>query len=140
MNLLPLVNVEQVTMLPASTRFIVFVNALLLVLPPGWCQVVSAQCRSDKASTPTTCCDETPQTPAPASKSAPVSPELKCCCNRDVLPPDKSAQQTGDLSVALFVIPSDLTAISCPQSISNTTFADLHAGPKLQILQCQWRC
>ena len=121
-------------------RVAVLASALLLALPPGWCQAVSAHCRVEKVVPAATCCHEAQQD-SPESQNTPVPSSVQCCCSRDAAPIPESVQAPDDHGVSLFTVSDDLTAITCPQVVGGySALADLHAGPPLRILQCVWRC
>lgn len=121
-------------------RVAVVANALLLVLPPGWCQAVAAHCDIEKSVPAATCCHQIPLQDS-ESEQAPVSPGIKCCCSRDAVVDRETVQPPEDHGLSLLAVPSDSVTVSCPQAMGDiSTRANLHAGPPLRILQCVWRC
>ncbi len=139
LNRQPFAVVKQVAMRAASLRFFVLTTALLLALPPGWCQAMSAQ-SSEKSKVSTDCCGQPEHRHSPTSEHAPSSPVVKCCCVRDAVLPEDSIRVTHDFRGLNFVTLTDFAVKSLSASVNCVAPTELHAGPRLQILQCQWRC
>jgi hypothetical protein len=121
-------------------QLVVLANAILLTLPPGWCQSVSAPCQPEKVAARASCCHRAAPSRTSGSEETPVVPSTQCCCTREAVPPEKSVQHSNDLAVSLHVVAGDLAAISGPQTIGHPASAALSAGPPLRILLCVWRC
>jgi hypothetical protein len=117
------------------------VSAVLLALPPGWCQAVSAHCRAEQGAPAAGCCHQAEQRPADTG-TTPVSSEIHCCCSRDAALVGESVQAPDDRGAAPPAILADLANLVAlrPQVIGDyAARADLYAGPPLRILHCVWR-
>ncbi len=123
-------------------RILVFTQALLLALPPGWC-CAAPQSEAAEEPVPATGCPDcghqdrqADETPGPCSQR-PVDP-CCCCCVKAAIP----AGQLKITAAASFSAPVSLAADAMAyQGLSRSATSGLPPpGPSLQILHCIWRC
>ena len=131
----------QFNMQPFLHQLLAVVTSLTLALPPGSCGVFVQHDRADSAPVKQpTCCHKTVSTAPCESEHSPTKPSVKCCCGSDAALPEKSAQPTDNHDLALASVAEyvSLCDVSLPGGAAAANPA--HFGPRLQILQCVWRC
>jgi hypothetical protein len=118
-------------------------NALLLVLPAGWCNQLSRPDRAVTAPVQAVCCHTSSH--AAPSLPRPSAPVVPCCCSQAVVAPEKVVAQADDTQADHFgqALPAFLTDFGGPEGASR--FARPVVGPpsaalRLHALLCVWRC
>jgi hypothetical protein len=124
-------------------RSLVLCNALLLVLPQGWCCLLFAQtaCQGKAPAKAADCCHcsggakHEPSAPTPQ----PAKPFKACCAQSDALARSSGEIVHPDLGLALPLI----AKVSGHPSFGKPVQAsfDFHShSPPLQLLHCVWLC
>lgn len=122
-------------------QLIAIATSLVLAVPPGSCGGFMQHGGAGSAPVKqASCCHETaPERPCNSGNS-PSKPSVKCCCERDVALPEKSAQTTDSLDVAFAIVADHVPMNVGTLLSSHAAVFPVHSGPRLQILLCVWRC
>jgi hypothetical protein len=112
----------------------------LLALPAGWCAAPCCRPIERTATKARACCgpDATERQGRP--QRAPKSPQARCCCARDIVPPTASRKASAEvaMSSADCRIGDDFGDARDASTTLATTAEP--CGQGLHILQCVWRC
>lgn len=136
-----------------SPKRLAFTLCLLLVLPPGWCNVLAHCAGSQAAAEAPTCCHQTSdsatlQLPIPGCVQVPNGEEQlpldpgsrRCCCQRRVLVVDDSLK-ISELADA-HGLPAEVAVAAAPlrSPVPRTNGLLLSGKVRLHLLHCVWRC
>jgi hypothetical protein len=129
-------------------RSLALCNALLLVLPQGWCCFlpVPTACPEQTPAKAADCCPckegtkQKPATPKPAPTQEPAKPFKTCCyCQPATFTEPRSEKVHLDFGPAVPLIASTFDA--APAGTADlTTCVYLSDSPPLQLLHCVWLC
>jgi hypothetical protein len=96
--------------------------------------------RAAPAPAQTTCCHHRTAQDRPSEpKELPARPGVECCCQRDVTVPEKPVEPPEPAALVLPPV-ADMPAVLVGQAHGDTAGLVLPPGPRLHVLQCEWRC
>jgi hypothetical protein len=129
--------------MPYLSRILVVMQALLLVLPPGWCCMSPAMATATRPIAEKSCCQQHEnrggEMPGPCRRDG----QTGCCCPTDALAVSKVQARDESSHHAVILLFCDATPSPAPagdRSPTGPSGVPVFPGPSLQILHCVWRC
>ncbi len=140
-------------------KLVTLAASLVLALTPGMCCGLVLACRAGSSLAQqaccqpskapncrvkcglarTACCDQTAKHGTCPSHDTPDRPCNSCCGIRDVTLPEKTIPQTESSNPVLPVVADNSSNLGSGAG-GEAAPAFAHAGPRLHVLQCVWRC